>query len=416
MLMMLKVIAESIRQAFSQLTASKLRSFLSLLGITIGIWCVITVLSAVDSLEHSIVTSFEELGNDVVYVSKEPWMEDRRANRWKYKRRPNTGYSDYKALAKKVKSGSQISYGAFVGLRSLEYQSFNVSNSVVLGTTYDYVKMFNLVLDQGRYFSPVEFQNGSNQIVIGFKIAEALFPSGIDPIGKKVKLLGRKMQVIGVLEKEGTDLLNPLNFDEVVIMPYTTASNFINTKRSRGGLLNVKAKDGVSLEELKGEITNVMRAHRRLAPKEKDNFALNTISVFTNMLKTLFSSISWMGIIIAGFSILVGGFGVANIMFVSVKERTNIIGVKKALGAKSSVILTEFLIESVILCLLGGAIGLGLVYLLAQVATNVFEIEFFVSLKNVIIGLGTSVIIGVIAGFLPAVQASNMDPVEAIRA
>jgi len=415
-MMMLKVIAESIMQAFGQLTANKLRSFLSLLGITIGIWCVITVLSAVDSLEHSIVSSFEELGNDVVYVSKQPWNEDRRKNRWKYKRRPNTGYEDYKVLAEKVKSGSQISYGAFVGMKSLEYKSFNVSNSVVLGTTYDYVNMFNLVLEQGRYFSPVEFQNGSNQIVIGFKVAEALFPSGIDPIGKKVKLLGRKMQVIGVLEKEGTDLISPLNFDEVVIMPYTTASNFINTKRSRGGLLNVKAKDGVSLDELKGEITNVMRAHRRLSPKEKDNFSLNTISVFTNMLKALFSSIGWMGIVIAGFSILVGGFGVANIMFVSVKERTNIIGVKKALGAKSAVILTEFLIESVILCLLGGGIGLGLVFFLAQAATSIFEIEFFVSLANVVIGLGTSVFIGVVAGFLPAVQASNMDPVEAIRA
>lgn len=413
---LLKVIAESIRQAFGQLTANKLRSFLSLLGITIGIWCVITVLSAVDSLEHSIVTSFEELGNDVVYVSKQPWNEDRRKNRWKYKRRPNTGYSDYKVLAKKVKSGSQISYGAFVGLKTLEYKSFNVSNTVVLGTTYDYVKMFNLVLEEGRYFSPIEFKNGSNQIVIGYKVADALFPGGIDPVGKKIKLLGRKMQVIGVLEKEGTDLLSPLNFDDVAIMPYTTASNFINTKRNRGGLLNVKAKDGVSLEELKGEITTVMRAHRRLAPKEENNFSLNTISVFTEMLKAVFNSIGWMGIVIAGFSILVGGFGVANIMFVSVKERTNIIGVKKALGAKSSVILTEFLIESVILCLLGGAIGLGLVFVLAEVATNVFDIEFFVSAKNIILGLGTSVVIGVIAGFLPAIQASNMDPVEAIRA
>ena len=413
---MIKVIAESIRQAFGQLTANKLRSFLSLLGITIGIWCVITVLSAVDSLEHSIVSSFEELGNDVVYVSKQPWMQGDKDNRWKYKRRPNTGYADYKALAKNVKTGSQISYGAFVGMNTLEYKSFNVSNTVVLGTTYDYVKMFNLILEQGRYFSPVEFQNSSNQIVIGYKVAESLFPGGIDPIGKKVKLLGRKMQVIGVLEKEGTDLVNPLNFDDVVIMPYTTASNFVNTKRNRGGLLNIKAKDGVTLEELKGEVTSIMRAHRRLSPKEKNNFSLNTISMFTNMLKSVFNSIGWMGIIIAGFSILVGGFGVANIMFVSVKERTNIIGIKKALGAKGSVILTEFLIESVILCLLGGAIGLGLVYLMAQVASSAFDMEFFISTKNIIIGLGTSVIIGVIAGFLPAIQASNMDPVEAIRA
>lgn len=411
-----KIVTESIRQAFQQLVGNKLRSFLSLLGITIGIWCVIMVLSAVDSLEHNIKQSFEELGDDVIYVSKQPWGEDPGQNRWKYKRRPNPGYPDYKVIKKKVKSAKAVSYCAFVGRRNLEYGSYNISGAVVLGVTFDFAEVYNLEFEVGRYFSPVEYQNGSSQIVVGHKIADKLFPPGIDPIGKKIKVLGRKMQVIGVLTKEGQDLVNPLDFDDVVFMPYQTAQNFVNTKRNRGGLLNAKAKEGITLDQLKDDITSTMRANRQLRPKEDDNFSLNNISIITNMLSSVFDIFGGIGLLIAGFSILVGGFGVANIMFVSVKERTNLIGIKKALGAKRIVILTEFLIESVILCLIGGIIGLLLVYLLITVGSNVFEIDLFVSLKNIIIGIGTSVFIGVFSGFLPALQASKMDPVEAIRA
>ncbi len=411
----LKIFTESVRQAFQQLISNKLRSFLSLLGITIGIWCVIVVLSAVDSLERSIMNSFQELGDDVVYVSKMPWNEDPKDNYWKYMRRPNTGYTDYKALKKRVNLASAVSYCAFLGPKNLEYRSFNVSNVFVLGATYDFSTIFNLEFEEGRYYSHTEYQAGTNQIVVGYEVAQKLFPSDINPVGKRVKLMGQKFQIIGVLAKEGQDLINPLNFDELIVMSYNSAKNFVNTKRSRGGMLNVKAKEGITLDQLKGDITTVMRGERRLKPIQKDNFSLNTLSIITNLFKGIFSVISAAGWLIGIFSILVGGFGVANIMFVSVKERTNIIGIKKALGARQGFILTEFLIESIILCVIGGIAGLLLVYLAAQIGTKLSDFEFVLSFTNIAIGLSASIIIGVVAGFIPALQASRLDPVVAIR-
>lgn len=407
-----KIFGEGIRQAIHQLISNKLRTFLSLLGITIGILCVISVLSAVSSLEYNIRSSFEQLGDDVVYVNRFNWGENPQDNWFKIMRRPEPDFDDYEAIVRNVRSYDKVAFSSFIGAKSMEYKSDNISNVFLLGVTYDYESIFQLTFDQGRYFSLSEYNNGSNIIVLGYEVAAGIFGEDGDAIGKKVKIAGRKMLVVGVLEKEGQDLINPVNFDQVAFIPYYTARSMMALEE---GDIQVKAAAGVSTDQLKDELTAILRNERQLKPKEEDNFALNELSILSGFFDTFFGTLNIAGWIIGGFSLIVGGFSVANIMFVSVRERTGMIGIKKALGAKNYFILLEFLVESIILCILGGIVGLGLVYLLAKAATTLTGFEFFLSQSSIIIGVSVSIIIGIISGLIPAVQASNLDPVEAMR-
>ncbi len=409
-----KFLTESIAMAFQQLASNKLRSFLSLLGITIGIWSIISVLSAVDSLEMNIRSSFDKLGDDVVYLDRFSWGQDPDATYWKWIRYPRPDYDDYEAIQANVQSAEIASYAAVIGSKIIEYKSSNVSGVTVLGITYDYAKMYNFNFAEGRYLTRGEYQTGVNHVVMGAVVAKKLF-GDINPIGKRVKIMGQKYKVIGVLEKEGNSLLRVMNFDEIVLMAVPTAQKFMNVKRSRRAFVNARAGAGYSMEDLEGEVTAAVRGERRLRPKEKSNFALNKLSILSNVFDSIFSVIGLVGWVIGGFAILVGGFGVANIMFVSVKERTNIIGIKKALGAKRYVILLEFLVESIVLCLIGGIMGLLMVYGVIELANMTGTFVFTLTLKNILLGAGLSMIIGVFAGILPAIFAANMNPVDAIR-
>lgn len=379
------------------------------------------VLSAVDSLEDNIQESFKQLGDDVVYISKMPWGESpHEGNYWKYMRRPEFSFSDYQTIKRRVKTAGLSTFTVFIGAGNVEYSKTNASNVFFIGITEDYKDMFGLKFSKGRYFTPAEFYKGSNHIVIGADVATTLFPNNENPIGKYIKVKGQKLQIIGVLEKEGKDLINPLNFDGSGIITYNTARKYVNLKKagfnSGRTSISVKCKKGVRLETMKVELTGVLRASRLLKPKEKDNFELNTLSIVSQIFENIFGIIRIAGYIIGLFAIIVGGFSVANIMFVSVKERTRLIGIKKALGAKNFVILMEFLVESVILCLIGGGVGLLLVYLGAEMATNIAEYEIYLSIQNALRGLFIATASGIVAGFIPAYRASQMVPVEAIRA
>jgi putative ABC transport system permease protein len=419
-LLLPRIFLESIRQATHQLWGNKLRTTLSLLGITIGIWCVIMVFSAVDSLEANIKGSFEQLGDDVVYISTMPWGEDPRENFWKYKRRPEANYEDFKAIRQKANTAEMATFTIFIGPGTAEFTETNASNVFFIGVTEDYKDMFGLEFYKGRYFTPSEFFRGSGQIVIGYEVAQTLFPNNEEPIGKFLKVKGQRLQIIGVLAKEGKDLINPLNFDEAGLITYNTARKYVNLKKAglnRGRTsMAVKAKDGVRLETLKAELTGLLRTQRRLKPVEENNFELNTLSIVSQLFENIFGVIRFAGFFIGIFAIIVGGFSVANIMFVSVKERTRLIGIKKALGAKQYVILMEFLVESIILCLIGGVVGLVLVVLAAKAATSIAEYEIYLSAYNAFLGLSIATASGVIAGIIPAYRASKMVPVEAIRA
>ncbi|MGH1435454.1 MAG: ABC transporter permease [Lewinella sp.] len=409
-----KIFTESIRQASQQLSGNKLRSFLSLLGISIGIFCIIGVLSAVDSLEDNIRGSMEKLGNDVLYVQKWPWG-DNSSNWWDLMKRPTPRYEEYEVINDKARSAQMSTFFLGAGSRTLKWKNNSVERSFLCGVTPEFVSVFGIGFHRGRFFSASESFYASNKVVLGFTVAEELFGS-VEPVGKSIKLQGGTYEVIGVLESSGDELINPLDFDEAVIVTYNKVSRLVNVKgNNTDSFIAVKARPGVSLEKLKGELRILVRSQRRLNPREEDTFAFNELTVVSEQFDSFFGVLNLLGGVIGFFSILVGGVSVANIMFVSVKERTSQIGVKKALGAKRHIILSEFLIEAIILCLLGGAMGLGLVFLITKILTAALDFPIYIDLGNVLLGAGMSIIIGVVAGFIPAVQASKLDPVEAMR-
>ncbi len=420
MAMIWRIFMESTAQAFSQLISNKLRTFLSLLGITIGIFCIIGVFSAVDSLENNIRSSFDKLGEDVVYVSKFSWNEDPGRNFFKYLRRPPVRYQDYQIIKEKSKLASGVAFYTGIGSRTAKYLSNSAERSYLFAVTYDYLEVQNLEIAKGRFFSPSEYRFGSNKVLLGAEVAEALFPGNIDPVGKTIKVSGRTLEVIGVLEKSGESIIDIMNFDPVLLVSYELARKMANLNNPNvffdNTSVTVKALPGVPLEYLQDELTGILRSSHRLKPTAADDFSLNQLSILSNLLDGFFRVLNILGIFIGGFATLVGMFSVANIMFVTVKERTRIIGIKKALGAKFSHILLEFLIESIVLCILGGILGLLLILgTLALVSRAFTSFEFVLSLHNVVLGISLSAIIGVIAGMVPALQAARMDPVEAMR-
>ena len=300
MVLLLKVITESILQAIQSLRSNKLRSFLSLLGISIGILCIIGVQAAVDSLEDNVIGSFDQLGSDVIYVSKFVWTEDPGSNFVKIMRRPNPNYEDYKVINKKVKSAEAVSFNVFLGRKTLEYRSSNVERAIISAVTFDYANIYALDFEKGRYFSPQEYQYGANKIIIGHKVAEELF-GAVEPIGKEIKMLGRKVEVIGVLAKSGENLFNIMNYDESVLVSYELGKKIANLKSNSAfgnASISVKASNQFSTQKLKDDVTGVLRAHRRLKPKEEDNFALNEISAIGEAFDRFFDMLNLMGLVV----------------------------------------------------------------------------------------------------------------------
>ncbi len=417
----LRILGEGAAQAWQQLVANRLRSFLSLLGITIGIFCIIGVKSAVNSLEDNIRRSLSKLGNDVVYIDKFSWSEDPGQNFWKWMRRPNQSYREYEALKSRMKTASHVGYWQFLGAKTVKWRNSSVENAFFISVTEDCSDIFRLEFQEGgRFFSPNEYANGSDVCIIGAKIAETLFSAGMNGLDQQVKIGGRKLRVIGVTAPSGNDLLRIMDFDNAVIVSHTLARRGFRIREGNmwvgKSTIAVRAKPGVALLAVKDEITGIIRSARHLRPAEEDNFALNTLTILSNVFDSVFGVINAAGFIIGIFALLVGMFSVANIMFVSVRERTNLIGIKMAIGAKRWFILLEILFEATVLCIVGGALGLLLIWLATTAISKAVDFDIHLSAGNVAIGIFTSVIVGILSGLLPALQASRMDPVEAIRA
>lgn len=412
----LKILYETLVQSKNQLVNNKLRTFLSLLGISIGIFSIVVVKTAVDSLEYNIKTSFAKLGTDIIYIDKMPWNENPQKNYWKYKRRPEISYRDFKAIKETVKSAKNVSFTVFVGGKTLKYKSSSVDGAYILCPTWEFGDMMKLEFDDGRYFTKNEYIAGKNKVLLGYNIAQELF-QGINAIGKDVKIFGQKFKVIGVLAKEGDNIVNVMPFDNAIMINFNTARKYIDVKDKlrTGRLLSVQAMDENNLSKTEDEIIVAMRKVRGLKPMESNNFAINESSLFTKILDKVFGSINIAGFFIGIFALIVGIVSIANIMFVSVKERTKIIGIKKAIGAKRFVILLEFLLEAVILSLIGGIIGLILVFLVITIINNYVDFVMFLSVGNILYGVLWSIGVGIIAGIIPAYNASKLDPVVAIR-
>jgi len=413
-MILLKILQESFRFAIQALIGNKLRTLLSLLGVTIGIFAIISVFAVVDSLERNIRSSVESLGDNVVFVNKWPWSMGEDYPWWKYYQRPLPTIQELNSLEQRLEMADAVTFVAGAGNKTAKYNSNDVEGIGVVAVSHGYQDVYGFELTSGRYFSILESATGKPVAIIGDNIAQSLF-EGENPIGKVIKFMGQRATVIGVFEKAGDSIIGSSDDDNVVI-PVKFGRNFIRlNSESTNPMFMVKAKQGVSNEQLKDDLTRVMRSVRRLSPKSDDNFALNETSILSNGIDMMFGVIDLAGIIIGGFSLLVGGFGIANIMFVSVKERTNIIGIQKAIGAKNHFILLQFLFEAILLCLIGGILGISVVYAGTLIADYYIDFDIVLSANNVITGLWVSVLIGVISGMIPAIAAAKLDPVEAIR-
>jgi putative ABC transport system permease protein len=410
----LKLLQESIRMAMNALVVNKLRTMLSLLGITIGILAIISVFTIVDSMERNIRENVQSLGDNTVYIQKWPWATGRDYAWWKYWQRPHPSLNEFKEIQRRSSAADAVVFQVSAN-KTVEHAANTVENVNIVAVTHDFdrIKSFNIAL--GRYFTLLESNSGKNVCILGMAVAQGLFGTS-DPVGRTVKAFGRKLEVIGVFDIEGESIFGN-SLDNQLLMPVNYAKQLIKLDGSSSGpMIMVRGKQGVATDQLMDELRGIMRSLRRLKPLAEDNFALNEVSVLSKSLDSLFSIINIAGTIIGGFSILVGGFGIANIMFVSVKERTNLIGIEKSLGAKNWFILMEFLSEAVFLSLLGGIAGLLIVYLLTLLASSVFDVNLYLTAGNILKGITISVGIGLVAGIIPAYLASKLSPVEAIRA
>lgn len=412
--MILRLIGESFWFAADALRQNKLRTMLSLLGITIGIFTIISVFSAVDTLRHKLQESVDKLGSNTLFVQKWPWMFGDNYPWWKYMNRPQPSIRDFTALKERLENVQGICFEASASNRTIKYRSSSVENVTLNSASQDYDKTWNFDFQDGRYFTENEGQSGAPVIILGADIADGLF-SGEQAVGKQIKVMGRRLTVVGVFKKEGEDMLG-VSQDKNVLIPINLAKGLFDVENEMyGPQITVRGRDNIAQEEVESELRGVMRSIHRLKPGAEDDFALNKATILSNQLDVMFKMVNIAGWVIGGFSILVGGFGIANIMFVSVKERTNIIGIQKSLGAKNYFILLQFMFEAIALCLLGGAFGLLLVYLITLLFTYALDVKIVLDLKNVITGVSISAIIGAISGFWPAYSASRLDPVEAIR-
>ncbi|MFT3935659.1 MAG: ABC transporter permease [Chitinophagaceae bacterium] len=408
-----EIIISSLKMALGEFRSNKLRTFLSLFGITVGIFCIIGVLATVDSLKSNIKESFNSLGNNTIYIQKRPWGSGGPDEWWKYNNRPSPKYDESVLLQKRLNYAENIGFITF-GSNNVEYEDQQLSNVTWYAVSEGYAKIQTLDIAYGRYISDAEFTAGSYSIVMGYTNAETMFINPQNAVGKTVEINGRKMSIVGVIKKNGSNNMGGWDFDNIVLMPYRTARNLTNKDLAEGFIM-VKGKEKVPVEEMKMELDGAYRSVRKLKPVQADNFALNEVSAANSILDTVFGSINLGGWFIASLSLIVGMFGVANIMFVTVRERTSQIGLKKAIGAKRSVIVSEFLLESAFLCIMGGFIGLVLVYILAKIISPMVGFPVTISLNIFSIAVSICIITGILAGIIPALIAARMDPVVAIR-
>lgn len=413
MLLYLRLLSESFSFAINALRNNKLRTLLSLLGVTIGIFSIIAVLAAVDSMDKKIKEDLSDMDMNTIYLMNFSFGPSE-VPRWKREQFPKVSYDEFEFLKKSIPSIDKISFNFFARNESVKFESKTVNSIRVKPSTEDFFDIEPIKIETGRLFNAAESNSGSPVIVIGSEVANGLFEN-TDPIGKKIRLYGQKFTVIGVLKKQGQGMFGDSN-DVAVFFPVNFLRRMYGDENDalRAAIL-IKPEKGIDIEEFKAELAQKLRVHRGVKTGEIDNFFMNVLSGFTDFIDNIVGQMNAIGWGISAFSLLVGGFGIANIMFVSVKERTNLIGIQKALGAKNKFILFQFLFEAVILSLIGGLIGMFLVWIIALILSSTLDFEFVLSTANMLLGSGLAAFIGLIAGIIPAISASKLDPVEAIR-
>lgn len=413
MLLYLRLLGESLQFALNALRNNKLRTLLSLLGVTIGIFSIIAVLAAVDSMDKKIKEDLSDMDMNTIYLFKYSFGPSD-VPRWKRDQFPNVTYEEFENLRRSVNGVDKMSFNIFTRNENIKYENKTVNSIRVKPSTNEFFDIESFKIESGRLFNESESNSGSPVIVIGSEVADGLFGNS-DPLGKKIRLYGQKFTVIGVLKKQGEGMFGDSN-DVAVFFPVNFLRRMYgDNNKSLTPMILIKPEKGIDIDEFKADVGQKLRTMRGVKPGEIDNFFMNVLSGFTDFIDNIVGQMNVIGWVISAFSLLVGGFGIANIMFVSVKERTNLIGIQKALGAKNKFILFQFLFEAVILSLIGGLIGMFLVWVIALVLSSVLDFEFVLSASNMLLGTGLAAFIGLLSGIIPAITASKLDPVEAIR-
>lgn len=402
----LSEITEGLRIAFLAIKANKMRSVLTTLGIVIGIVSVTMMATAIEGVDRKFEESASAFGANVLYVQKFPWVGHE--DWWIYRNRKDITLQVAYDIENNAKLVEAVAPNTTT-LRSSQYQDKVMKNTFITGTNEQYIYASATTIKDGRFLSQEEVQGGRPVCVIGANVAENLFPN-IDPIGKTLKIAGYPFQIVGVLEKQG-GLFGIFTSDNRAFIPMRAFMNNFGFRRDV--TINILAKPGVDIDEVKEELRGIIRKSRKLAPTAPDDFNINEQDLLIQTFSTITAVIAGVGFFITGLSLFVGGIGIMNIMFVSVTERTKEIGIRKAIGAKRRTILLQFLIESSVICLIGGMIGLAISYPLSLIANQILPTAM--PLSVVFIAITISLIVGVVSGFLPAYKASRLDPVEALR-
>ncbi|MCB0444836.1 MAG: ABC transporter permease [Gelidibacter sp.] len=414
MLLYLRLFKESFTFAINALSNNKLRTFLSLLGVTIGIFSIIAVLAAVDSLNKNIKEQLSGLDKNTMYLAKISFGPSD-VPRWKRLNFPEVSYDEYKFLKSNLPEAENVAYQLFVQPETVRYEAESVSNVNTVAVSQEFSDIQVLKFSEGRFYNESESNSGAPVIVIGSEIAKTLF-GNFNPLGKKLRIYGQKLTVIGVVKKEGSGLFGDSNDTSVFLPANFLRNRFGDSNERMNHIVIIKPKNGVDINGFKAEIEQKLRNKRGIKDGDINDFFVNILSGLTDAIDSMIGTMNMMGWIISGFSLLVGGFGIANIMFVSVKERTNLIGIQKSLGAKNRFILFQFLFEAVVLAVIGGLVGLFFVWVASIIASQFTgDFEFVLYTGNMFLGFVLSTIIGLISGVIPAISASKLDPVEAIR-
>ncbi len=401
---------ESFKVAIWAVRANKIRGILTTLGIIVGIVAVVTTMTAANGLQNRFKESISAIGSDVLYVSRTPWVFTGRF--FQFRNRKHLTLKESAKLEKQLKEAKAVNPTAFTN-RNVKYRSTVLENVTIIGTTDKHTMVSTAVPEYGRFIIKNDVQYKKLNCIIGYEIKEHLFKD-INPLNKKIKIGRYFYRVVGVMEKQGSaSFFGGPNYDRQIFIPITTLMKSYGS-RNRPFNIAVKAPNQENLGDFEYAVIGEMRKIRKLKPAENDDFSINKMDTLMNAYNNVMGVVVMIGLLITGISLIVGGIGVMNIMFVSVTERTREIGIRKAIGAKKLTILTQFLFESSSICLFGGLMGLILAFGVTELI-NSLVLPARISIPIVVIAILISILVGVVSGIIPAYRAARLNPIEALR-